>query len=516
MDWLYILITLSFIVVIAPISLGIYSQKRMRPIEKLRAVEIMSEGVLVLDRQDAVIDFNVAARKILSLKPNQLRGQPAHNVIPNWPDSLPPDRETFVEITLGTGQSACTYDLLITPQATYNRLTGRLVILRDITERKHAGDVLRYEQEMLARRSAQLAAVTQVARQAAGIHDLDKLLDQTTQLISEYFGYYHAGIFLLDPVGDFAILEAASSRGGQKMLTRQHKLRVGSTSNGNNPPVPIGIVGTVAKTGQPRIALDVGQDAVYFDNPDLPETHSEMALPLKIRERIIGVLDVQSTVSAAFTEEDANVLQALVDQIALAIDNVRLLQENQKAVQEIKTLYQQQVGQAWNKQLTGRLLAFTYDATGVKPADASLVKTGFPENGSTLEVPLVLRTQKLGSLVLCREGKKGNWSVQEQILVKETVNQIVLALENARLLAETQRRAERERLITEITSHIRETLDIDTILQTAAREFRQVLGLNDITIRLGDVESRKMRGLDPLVMQSDNNGVTYEPETHNQ
>jgi PAS domain-containing protein len=252
MDWLYILITLSFIVVIAPISLGIYSQKRMRPIEKLRAVEIMSEGVLVLDTQEVVIDFNVAAQKTLARKTKRLRGQPVNKVISNWPVTLPVDRETNVEFTIGEGQSAFIYELLITPPATFNRLTGRLVILRDITERKRAEAILRYEQEMLARRSAQLSAVAEVARQASGIHTLDKLLGQTTQLISEYFGYYHAGIFLLDSAGEYAVLEAASSRGGHKMLARHHKLRVGPIVKTNNPSIPIGIVGTVA-TCQRRI-----------------------------------------------------------------------------------------------------------------------------------------------------------------------------------------------------------------------------------------------------------------------
>ncbi len=114
----------------------------------------------------------------------------------------------------------------------------------------------------LERRTTQLQAAAEVAREAAAIRNLDALLDDVVHLISDRFGFYHAGIFLLDDAREYAVLRAASSEGGQRMLARGHKLAVGK----------IGIVGFVAGSGQPRIALDVGEDAVFFDNPDLPLT----------------------------------------------------------------------------------------------------------------------------------------------------------------------------------------------------------------------------------------------------
>jgi FOG: GAF domain len=173
----------------------------------------------------------------------------------------------------------------------------------------------------LARRTAQLEAASEVARRAAAIRDVQTLLDETVRLISQRFGFYHAGVFLVDEAGEYAVLRAASSEGGQRMLARGHRLAVGE----------VGIVGYVAGTGKPRIALDVGEDAVFFSNPDLPHTHSEMALPLKVGERVIGVLDVQSVEPSAFTDEDVAVLQTMADQIALAIENARLLQRPRTA-----------------------------------------------------------------------------------------------------------------------------------------------------------------------------------------
>jgi len=155
----------------------------------------------------------------------------------------------------------------------------------------------------LERRAVQMDAAAQVAREAAAIRDVGQLLDATSRLISDRFGFYHAGIFLLDEVREYAVLRAASSIGGRRMLARRHKLKVGE----------VGIVGHAAGRGEPRIALDVGEDAVFFDNPDLPRTRSEMALPLKVRGQVIGVLDVQSTEEAAFSEDDVAILQTMAD-----------------------------------------------------------------------------------------------------------------------------------------------------------------------------------------------------------
>ncbi|MBV5331674.1 GAF domain-containing protein, partial [bacterium] len=139
-----------------------------------------------------------------------------------------------------------------------------------------------------------------------------ELLNRIARSISEKLGFYHVGIFLLDENREYAVLRAANSQGGQHMLERRHQLKVGGT----------GIVGYVSQGGRPRIALDTGSDAVFFNNPDLPETRSEIALPLKYGTIIIGVLDVQSTLPSAFKDEDTNLLSTLANQIAIVINTI--------------------------------------------------------------------------------------------------------------------------------------------------------------------------------------------------
>jgi GAF domain-containing protein len=182
--------------------------------------------------------------------------------------------------------------------------------------------------EETRRRTVQLEAASEVARDTTAILDVDQLLDETVHLISKQFGFYHAGVFLVDERGEYAMLRAASSEGGQRMLERDHKLAVGK----------IGIVGYVTATGEPRIALDVGKDAIHFVNPDLPNTRSEMALPLISRGRVIGALDVQSTDEAAFSEDDVAVLQTLADQLATAIENARLYEQAVNTAEQLKEM----------------------------------------------------------------------------------------------------------------------------------------------------------------------------------
>jgi len=344
----------------------------------------------------------------------------------------------------------------------------------------------------LARRSAQLEAAAQVAREASAIRDTDQLLDQTVHLISEQFGFYHAGIFLTDEARQYAVLQAASSPGGKNMLARRHELKIGE----------VGIVGYTAGSGEPRIALDVGTDAVFFDNPDLPNTRSEMALPLKIHGRTIGVLDVQSTQANAFTEEDVAVLQVMADQITLAIENARLLEEAQRALQELETLYGRRARETWREQAARRTSAYRYTGVGVEPvATVSLDTRGaqpshkpiiVQEDGSRqLIAPIHLRGQTLGSITLRQSAEDAPWSDEETALVEELSTQIGLALDNARLLEETQQRAEQEKLIGDITARVRETLDVDTVLQTAIREIGQALGLAEIEVRMGEITAER-------------------------
>ncbi len=197
-----------------------------------------------------------------------------------------------------------------------------IVTLVDISERKNT-------RRLLSRRAVQLQVAAEVARDATAARDVDELLNRSVTLIRDRFDFYHAGIFLVDDQNKFAVLAAAPGEVGEELLATGHKLEIGK----------VGIVGTVAGTGQPRIALDVGADAVHFKQPLLPETRSEMALPLMLGDRVIGVLDVQSRREAAFDEQDVQVLQTMADQLAVAIDKAHLFSEVQRRAYELSGLY---------------------------------------------------------------------------------------------------------------------------------------------------------------------------------
>jgi GAF domain-containing protein/HAMP domain-containing protein len=339
----------------------------------------------------------------------------------------------------------------------------------------------------LERRAVQLEAAAEVARDAATIRDMGQLLDQTVHRISGEFGFYHAGIFLLDEPRRYAVLRAASSEGGQRMLERGHRLEVGR----------VGIVGYVADTGEARIALDVGEDAVFFENPDLPDTRSEMALPLEVRGEIVGVLDVQSTEGGAFTDEDVGFLQTMADQVAVAIENARLLEESQRALQELEKLYGRRAREAWQKQAAQRS-TYRYTGTGVEtvsnvnlPELQAFGRRGawnaaeeWDTDGHRLVAPIRVRGQEIGSIILRRDPQVEPWSSEEVTLVEEVTTQIGLALENARLLEDTQRRAARERLVADITAKVRASADVETIMRTAVQELGRAMNADRTRVQL--------------------------------
>ena len=343
----------------------------------------------------------------------------------------------------------------------------------------------------LERRALQIQTAAEIGSVAAKLRDLNPLLAQVTQLISERFGFYHTGIFLLDDRKEYAVLRAANSTGGQRMLTRGHRLKVGE----------VGIVGYVTGTGNPRIALDVGADATFFDNPDLPNTRSEMALPLVAGGQILGALDVQSTESNAFTQDDVNVLQVLADQVAVAIENARLFEENQNALETIRRAYGDISQAAWERmQKLTDTLGFMSTSQGNfvritrgNAKDQPLLEHPVTsDEGLTLLVPLRVRGQNIGSVRLSKPRNSPPWSAEEINVVGTLADQVSGTLESARLYQEAQLRAATERQTASIVNQIRSSTAMDGILQNTIRELGKAFNASRtfITINLpeGDVE----------------------------
>jgi len=343
----------------------------------------------------------------------------------------------------------------------------------------------------LERRAGQLQAISNVARSIASVQNMDELLPAITQLVSEKFGYYHAGIFLMDENQEFALLRASNSEGGQRMLERQHKLKLDTNS----------IVGYTTLRGEPRIALDVGADAVFFNNPDLPDTRSEIALPLRVGGRVIGALDVQSTEPNAFTQEDVNVASILADQIAIAIENARLFSEAHAALSNSEETFSRYVKQEWSGfARQSKNTGYMFDGTRTTALDKkekyekvkSLAQTGrlsLEKESSEITIPIKFRGQTVG--ILDVKSKKGNrqWTQDEITLLEAAAERAAFALENARLVESSQRRASRERAIGEISTKIGAVSDLEAIMQTAVEELGRKIGsIAEVTLELESEE----------------------------
>jgi len=345
------------------------------------------------------------------------------------------------------------------------------------------------------RRAAQLKAVTELSESISQLQDLNEMFPAVTKLISDRFGFYHVGIFLIDRDREYAILQAANSEGGKRMLERHHRLRLGT-----------GVVGFCSQTGQPRIALDVGADAFFFNNPDLPNTRSEVALPMKSRKETIGVLDVQSTEAGAFSNEDLQVLTALANQVSIALENARLLTETRAALTQVQEVYNEFTRAEWGRTIaqteqpgfryqTGRIemLENALQNPEVVSALESGEVMGNQGNGSTpqhaaVAVPVKLRGEIIGILHIESNDPLKQWQNDEVSLVEAVAERAAFAMENARLFQEARRRAVKERLISEATSRISGALSLENILQTTAEELERVLGGSEILIQFQSKE----------------------------
>lgn len=320
----------------------------------------------------------------------------------------------------------------------------------------------------LRRKTEQLRSTSYIARKAAEVQDQASLLESVAHLVAEEFEVYHTGIFLINESGNQVVLQAASSEGGQRLIERGHSLSVGTD----------GIVGYVAAQKKPRIALDVGAEAVFFNNPDLPLTRSEVAIPLMIRNKILGVLDIQSDKPQAFSHDNIDVFQTLADQIAIAIENARLLDETQAAIIQLEALSSLRTQEAWSQKLREHGRAFTYTPLGLRAEKLS------QKSENTINAPIVLRGRKIGSISIARKGNK-KWGKLDASLLEEVAGQVGLAIDNIRLLEEATQRAKQEQTVGKLASQFSQSLDLDTLLQTAARELGQLPDVSEVSVLIG-------------------------------
>jgi len=331
----------------------------------------------------------------------------------------------------------------------------------------------------LNRRATRLEFAAFVARTAAETQDLSDLLNISTRIIGQNFGYYHVGIFLADEQNSYLKLASASSKNGKLLVQNGHRLRIGLE----------GIVGTAAYQKRSRVAQSVGSDAAFSKNPELPLTHSEAALPLLAHDILVGILDIQSEEENAFTSEDIFALQAIANQIALSIENIRLVQQSQTALKNLEFENIKNSTKAWRTRLENQIIGFSYTANGIQPISSQdLILDNHSTDGqATINIPIELRGKKIGAISLIRKSKDSNWSDKEKELTGQIASQVALAIENARLLEESQNQVVREQTITEFSNRFNESLDLETLLKSSVKEISRIPNVSEVSLLINPI-----------------------------
>lgn len=366
-------------------------------------------------------------------------------------------------------------------------LTKSETLSREVEERRAAAEKdINQKTSDLERRLMQIRTAAEITRIINGELEQSALLKQVVDLIKERFNLYYVGLFLLDEKRENAVLAAGTGDAGERMLADRHQLPVGGNS----------MIGWSISFRRPRIALDVGEDAVRFKNPNLPLTRSEVALPLLARDNVLGSLSLQSSEPNAFDDDDVVSFQSIGDALAIAVENASLFAQTQNSLNEIRALHGQYMKEAWKQMnLIKGDLSYTFEQAG-RAEEAG------KEPVNQVSIPLVLRDQTIGDIVL--DVDKKELTPEELTLVESISTQTALALENARLFEETQRRTQQEMTLNNLSAQFSLAIDIESILRTAVRELSQIPSVAEVSVQLGNAASA------PEAALAGNNGQTLQ------
>lgn len=338
-------------------------------------------------------------------------------------------------------------DELATVAMHFNRMVARLEDLQSTLE------------QQVRDRTKQLTATIEVGRVASSILDPNQLLENVANLISDRFNYYYTAIYLLDQSGKWAELREATGQAGNVLKQNRHRLEVAGRS----------MVAACIRERAPRITQNTAEEKQRYENPLLPYTRSEIAVPLTVGDRVLGALNVQSTKAADFGVDVIETMQNMAGQVAVALENARLFQEAQQSIAELRSIQKQYLLEGW---------------TSIKSYSEDL-EYGIGEPGDSanqvMKSSIILRDQILGQITL--EGRD-EWTPEQQSLVDAVTTQAAIALENARLVSESRQIALRERALAEINSKVWSTATIDGILQTVVRELGRRLDVSNASIEL--------------------------------
>lgn len=312
-------------------------------------------------------------------------------------------------------------------------------------------------------RLKQMNTAAEISRAISRLTDPEAIFQRVADLITTQLGLYYTGIFLLDQAGKNAVLRAGTGEAGKAMLSQHHALPVGGTS----------MIGWCMANRQARIALDVGNEAVRFNNPFLPLTRSELALPIMSRDMAVGAITIQSQKAQAFDENDITILQGIADSLAIAVENSRLYRELERNLEEVRALNRNYIQQVWSE---------TLDESGEVSAIYTSDDRNRDTDGNLTSLPISLREQVIGHLTL--DLTEETLTQDDLAFIDALTTQTALALENARLVQETERRAVQEQKLNAFSNRFNRALDVENILRAAVEEFGRLPMVVEATIQL--------------------------------
>lgn len=368
----------------------------------------------------------------------------------------------------------------------------------------------------LNRRSGYLEVASRVAYAAGEILDVEELLRESVNMIRDAFGLYYVGLFLVEEganaeAANWAMLRAGTGEAGQKMMARGHRIRIGE-----------GMVGWAIAQAQSRFAQHAEADRVRLVAPELPETRAEAALPLRARGRVIGALTVQSAEVDFFDEDIVTVLQTMADSIAVALNNAELFSETELAMQALRRAYGDIAAGAWGDLLRGSTTTWGYRYTEgrVQPLEgtwqdpellqllSNVAVTDSPQtdtvpvteraplvrqDGTEVVIPMRMGSQYIGAVRYQRREGAGIWAEDDILLLNTLTDQLVQALDSARLLQETRRQAANQQQISEIAAMFANTVDVEAMLRTAVQELGQLPGVVEASVHLTPAQGEALQ-----------------------
>ncbi|MEA3308312.1 MAG: response regulator [Chloroflexota bacterium] len=339
----------------------------------------------------------------------------------------------------------------------------------------------------LNRRSIQLQTAAEISLVTASSLSTEEILERSVDLIRERFDFYYVGLFLLDDLAEYAVLRAGTGEAGRQMMAAGHKLAVNESS----------MIGWCVAHREARIALDVGTEAIRFDNPFLPQTRSEMALPLIAPHGIIGAMTVQSEITAAFSAADITVLQTVASQLANAIANARSFAREQVRYEELRNLQRTQTGQQWEKYRRAKeMFGYTYDLSQLEPlgvplvVDEAVVSTQTEiaaqiyrdAANSLVTTPIMLHDEPIGMLRFEGAEDEATWGADELAIVEAVRGQLSLALENRLLFEQTEEALTDTRSLYDLGREINASQTTQDILTTLGQGLQPRLELERVVV----------------------------------